>query len=181
MPGVLYRQTWEIGMRRIQLRHRQFWVGTLVRRNSDEVGLVVFDAAVQPPTAGPNYVDLFEVADGNRGNFRKDVVRELLGEPNGFSASAIQSAVDAYCRAVGIDPEAEWQAMLNAERRLQERHAEYLRSVAIPNRGNRRNSHRHRETPCYCKEAYLDNSIQTECVGCGGIICYTCAGCLCGR
>jgi hypothetical protein len=50
-------------MRIVQRRLRKFYVGTLKRRGSDELGLVVFTADDQSGTINNNYVRLYELAE----------------------------------------------------------------------------------------------------------------------
>jgi hypothetical protein len=160
---------------------REFHVGTLKRRYSDDLGLVVYAATDQFGAISGDYVRLYEMAEDKIGEFRKDTVRPLFGSSDSFSDAAVQEAVDRYCRAAGIDPEAEWQEQQEQEAELRRRHQAYLQSVGAPSHGSRRVARRHRTTPCYCHQAYLDNSIHMECAGCGGIICYACGGCFCGQ
>jgi hypothetical protein len=168
-------------MRLVRRRLREFYVGSLRRRNSEEVGLVVFTATDQFGATSDNYARLYECAENTVSEFHKDTVRPLIGSPDGFSDAAIQQAVDQYCVAAGIDPEAEWREVQSQEAEIRSRHLAYLQSVGMLAQGSRRVSRRHRTTPCHCHQAYLDNSIHMECGGCGGIICYACGGCLCGR
>src|SRR5438045_3189403 len=81
--------------RKVQRNHREFWVGTLKRRGSNEMGLVVFEATQQSESEA--CVPLFEVAENSVGEFRKDVVRQLIGNAIAFGEPAVQAAVDAYC------------------------------------------------------------------------------------
>jgi hypothetical protein len=48
-------------MKKIARRHREFWVGTLKRRGSTEMGLVVHDPLAHAAT-GTDYIVLYEVA-----------------------------------------------------------------------------------------------------------------------
>jgi hypothetical protein len=92
---------------------REFEVGTLQRRNSEGVGLVVLDPLAQTSQKPDKYITLFEVTENQLGEFRAETVLRLLGVPDQFARAEIEGAVDAYCRAAGIDPEVEW---LNAQR-----------------------------------------------------------------
>jgi hypothetical protein len=168
-------------MRVVQRGMREFHVGTLNRRDSNELGLVVYAATDQYGTISGNYVRLYEAAEDKIGEFHKDTVRRLIGSPDGFNEAAVQEAVDGYCRATCIDPEAERREQQEQEAELRRRHQAYLRSVGAPSHSSRPVARRHRTTPCYCRQAHLDNSIHMECDGCGGIICYACGGCFCGR
>jgi hypothetical protein len=102
----------------VKRRHREFRVGTLKRRDSEEVGLVVIDASRLMASTRRARIPVYECAEGRIGEFRAKVVLKLIGSPDQFSQTEIEQAVDAYCRAAGIDPEAEWL----------ERQAEWLES-----------------------------------------------------
>src|SRR4051794_31068402 len=112
-------------MKKVLRQHREFWVGTLKRCNSTEVGLVVYDPLAWEAT-GSDYVVLFEVAESVSGDFRKEVVRQLVGSVDGYSPSEIESAVDAYCRFAGIDVEAEWQCRRQEQQTIVDAHRRFL-------------------------------------------------------
>lgn len=95
-------------MLKVKRRQREFQVGTLKRRDSEELGLVVLDPWRQPAQGGKGYIALYELAENRISDFRAEVVLKLLGSPDQFARSDIEHAVDAYCQASGIDPEAEW-------------------------------------------------------------------------
>ena len=143
-------------MRRFHRFHREFWVGTLKRRGSHDLGLVVFDPLLQPDFRDRNYVDLFEVAEGKVGEFRKDVVRGLIGHPELFDDSAIQKAIDLYCRVTGINPEAEWVEAQAAKKDHQ--------SVCWD---------------CWAKgeTVVVDRRLHSVCQSCGWIQCPECGAC----
>src|SRR5436305_394134 len=92
----------------VKRRQHEFQVGTLKRRDSEELGLVVLDPARQADQTRKEYALLYELAENRIGEFRAEVVLKLLGSPDQFARSDIEHAVDAYCRASGVDPEAEW-------------------------------------------------------------------------
>jgi hypothetical protein len=101
-------------MLKVKRRRREFEVGTLKRRGREVLGLVVFDPLNQRSSKPGEFITLFEVAENILGEFRAEVVRLLLGSPDGFAQIEIERAVTAYCLAAGIDPEAEW---LEAQRK----------------------------------------------------------------
>ena len=72
-------------MRVVQRRLWEFYVGTLKRRNSDELGLIVYTAAEQTGAASDNYVRLYELAEDTIGDFHKDTIRPLIGPPGNRS------------------------------------------------------------------------------------------------
>jgi hypothetical protein len=166
-------------MRKVQRRHRDFWVGTLKRHNSAELGLVVYDPLARAAT-GNEYVVLFEVAESVAGDFRKEVVRELIGSVDGISNGAIESAVDAYCGFARIDPEAEWRCAKAAQHAIVDAHRRFLAGRGLPPARTRSPSgHRHRVTHCYSCKCPLDNAIDVEGEGCSWIVC-RCGACGCG-
>jgi hypothetical protein len=168
-------------MRVIRRQLREFHVGTLKRRNSQEFGLVVFAATDQFGAVSSSYVRLYDLAENRIAEFHKDTVRQLIGSPDGFTDAAIEEAVDRYCYMARMDPEAECREVQRQEAVLRHRHQAYLQSVGMPAQVSRRVASRQRTTPCYCHRALLDSSIHLECAGCGAIICYACGGCFCGR
>jgi hypothetical protein len=95
-------------MRKVKRRHREFQVGTLKRRESETLGLVVLDPMRQQTGVGEAYISLYELAEDRVSDFRAEVVLSLLGSPDEFPITEIEQAVDAYCRMSGVDPEAEW-------------------------------------------------------------------------
>jgi hypothetical protein len=92
----------------VKRRHREFQVGTLKRRDSEELGLVVLDPLRLPANAGKGYLSLYECAENRISDFRAEVVLKLIGSPDQFPRTEIEQAVDAYCQASGVDPEADW-------------------------------------------------------------------------
>jgi len=143
-------------VQKFQRFHREFWVGTLKRRGSDEKGLVVFDPLLQPDFRNRTCVDLFEVAEGKVGEFRKEVVRGLIGHPELFGDAAIQNAIDLYCRIAGINPEAEW-----AEAQA------------------RNKDHQSVCWNCWAKGArvFVDSRVDSICKRCGWVQCPQCGAC----
>src|SRR5262245_25308400 len=125
-------------MRIVRRRLRKFHIGTLKRRNSEELGLVVFAATDQFGTTSGSHVRLYELAENTISEFHKDTVRPLIGSPDGFSDTAIEEAVNRYCQAAGIDPEAEWRELQKQEAELRYRHQAYLQSVGVAAQGSRR-------------------------------------------
>lgn len=95
-------------MNNITRLHREFWVGTLKRRNSIETGIVVYDPLARA-SMGDGHVVLYEVAESCTGEFRKEVVRDLVGSVEGYPDLELNEAIDAYCRFAQIDVEAEWR------------------------------------------------------------------------
>ncbi|HVK09338.1 MAG TPA: hypothetical protein VM597_11225 [Gemmataceae bacterium] len=95
-------------MLKVKCRHREFQVGTLKRRDSEELGLVVLDLMRQPNEASKGDILLYEFAENRISEFRAEVVLKLLGSPDQFARSDIERAINAYCQASGINPEAEW-------------------------------------------------------------------------
>src|SRR5947209_6687735 len=112
-------------MRRVRRRFREFHVGTLRRRDSADLGLVVLDPSVQTDGGEDGFVTLFEIAENQSGQFRAAVVWRLLGPPDQFSQAEIERAVDAYCHSAGIDPEAEWLDVQRGEAGLSRRVTPY--------------------------------------------------------
>jgi len=93
-------------MRKISRRHRHFWVGTLKRRDSKEVGLVVYDLLALPFERREMvglYVRLYEVGVSTAGEFREAVVSNLIGGVDEYSDQDIENAVNAYCLSARID------------------------------------------------------------------------------
>jgi hypothetical protein len=93
-------------MKKVVRGNREFWVGMLKRRNSDAVGLVVYDPDAKA-SIGDTHVVLYELEESAIGEFRKEVVRQLVGPPDACTESALIDAVDAYCRCAAINPHAD--------------------------------------------------------------------------
>lgn len=92
----------------VNRHHREFQVGTLKRRDSEVLGLVVLNPLHQPANPGTGFISLYEHAENRISDFRAEVVLKLIGRPDQFPRTEIEQVVDAYCRASGVDPEAEW-------------------------------------------------------------------------
>jgi hypothetical protein len=166
-------------MKKVTRRHREFWVGTLKRRNSTEVGLVVYDPLASAAT-GSDYALLFEFAESASGDFRKEVVRDLVGSVDGYSDDDVESAIDAYCRFARIDIEAEWQRREQEQQAIVEAHQRFLAGRGLPPALTRLPTGRiHRVTHCYNCKNHLDNAVDVECEACDWIIC-RCGACGCG-
>jgi hypothetical protein len=88
-------------MKKISRLYRHFWVGTLKRRGSSNLGLVVYDPLARA-TVGSGRVVLYEVAESSTGEYREEVVRELIGGVDGYPDEKVEDAVNAYCRYAGI-------------------------------------------------------------------------------
>jgi hypothetical protein len=145
-------------MRRIVRRHRVFWIGLLKRRGSDERGLVIYDPKNQLRVMSDNYVTLFELAEMQAGEFRKEVVRGLIEQVDEFSDTEVEAALNKYLQVAGIDIEEEWK----------QREAE--RQVYWPGRD---------ENHCWnCFQA-VDYETSPRCITrCGWVKC-SCGSCLC--
>jgi hypothetical protein len=145
-------------MRKVVRHHRIFWVGLLKRRDSEEHGFVIYDPKVQHRTVHDGCVTLFEIAEMRSGEFRKEVVRGLIGNPIPPSDSAINAVLDRYLAVAGIDVESEWRELEKQQRRVS----------------------RHRyENHCWACGSSVNDETLDRCVdGCGWVKC-SCGSCLC--
>src|SRR5579871_2003470 len=145
-------------MRKVVRHHRIFWVGLLKRHNSEERGFVIYDPKVQHRTVHDVYVTLFETAEMRSGEFRKEVVRDLIGNPIPQSDSAINAALDRYLEAAGIDVESEYREIEKQQPRVS----------------------RHRyENQCWkCQRGVNDETLDRCADGCGWVKC-SCGSWLC--
>ena len=166
---------------KIQRFHREFWVGSLPWKDFTRVDLVVYDPLGQSQAISSQTVRLFSAKENRISDFSKDTVKKHLGEVAHFTETQIDEVIDAYLQVAGINIEQERHDIEEAERTLATRHEAYLAHKGIQNRGMRVVSRGHRETHCYCHQAWLDSRVHMECVGCGAIICYACGGCFCGK
>ncbi len=145
-------------MRKVVRYHCIFWVGLLKRRDSDEQGFVIYDPKVQARTIHDGCVTLFELAEMRWGEFRKAIVRGLIGNPVPHTDSAIHAALDRYLEAVGIDIESEWRELERQQRRV--------------------GRHRY-ENHCWaCQRSVNDETLGRCSDGCGWVKC-SCGSCLC--
>jgi hypothetical protein len=166
-------------MKKVTRQHREFWVGTLKRRDSTELGLVVYDPLRRAAT-GSDYVVLYEVTESAAADFRKGVVRDIVGSVVSYPQHDVESAVDAYLRFAQIDIEAEWRRREAARQAIVKAHQRFLAGRGLPEAGTRLPSGQmHREAHCYSCKSHLDNSVDVECEACRWIIC-CCGACGCG-
>ncbi len=99
----------------VRRRLREFQIGMWKQTVSGSSDLVVFDPLAQKDRHTDKHIVLFDGAEQKIGNYRAEIVWELLDSPDMFSESQIDSVIDAYCRAAEIDLESEWRTAQRAE------------------------------------------------------------------